>query len=304
MATTATRQFAILFADVSGSTALYEKLGDQRALAGIESVLSELRKSIALQRGRVVKTIGDEIMAVFETADSAMQAACDMQTRVAALSPTDTVQLAIRVGFHYGPAIEDKGDFFGDAVNTAARMAGLAKGGQVITSGPTVDALSPLLRASTRDLDAMPVKGKQDEIRIFEVIWQDSDDLTALAARDLPSGTHAPVMTLTYGERILTLGSAQQSASLGRDAANDLAINDKMASRVHCKIECRRGKFFLIDQSTNGTYVTFEGDTEIMLKREQLLLRGRGVICLGTSAATADAKCVAFALSWILNPGS
>ena len=57
-----------------------------------------------------------------------------------------------------------------------------------------------------------------------------------------------------------------------------------MASRVHCKIEYRRGQFFLIDQSTNGTYVTVEGDAEIMLKREQLLLRGRGVICLGHSS--------------------
>src|ERR1700693_2565364 len=152
--TTATKHFAILFADVSGSTKLYEKLGDQRALAAIESVLSELRKSIAFQRGRVVKTIGDEVMEGFETADVAMQAASDMQNRVAAIAPIDNVRLAIRVGFHFGPAIEDQRDFLGDAVNTAARMAGLAKGGQVITSSPTVDALSPLLKASTREIDS------------------------------------------------------------------------------------------------------------------------------------------------------
>ena len=295
--TTAAKHFAILFADVSGSTSLYEKLGDQRALGAIESVLSELRKSIAFQRGRVVKTIGDEVMAVFETADAAMQAACDMQNRVAAIAPIDKVRLAIRVGFHFGPAIEEKGDFFGDAVNTAARMAGLAKGGQVISSGPTVDALSPLLRASTRELDAMPVKGKQDEIRIFEVIWQDSDDLTALAARDPSAGMREPTLTLTYCEQILTLGAARPSASLGREVTNDLAIIDKMASRMHCRIEYRRRKFFLVDQSTNGTYVTVEGDAEIVLKREQLLLRGRGVISLGASSAAAGASTVAFVLS-------
>jgi adenylate cyclase len=295
--TTATKHFAILFADVSGSTNLYEKLGDQRALAAIESVLSELRKSIAFQRGCVVKTIGDEVMAVFETADVAMQAACDMQNRVAAITPIDKARLAIRVGFHFGPAIEEEGDFFGDAVNTAARMAGLAKGGQVITSGPTVDALSPLLQASTRELDAMLVKGKQDEIRIFEVIWQDNDDLTTLAGRESPVSTHEPTLTLTYGEQILKLGAARPSASLGREATNDLAIKDKMASRVHCKIEYRRREFFLVDQSTNGTYVKLDGDAEIVLKREQLLLRGSGVISLGTSSAVAGAKTVAFALS-------
>jgi len=295
--TTATNQFAILFADVSGSTKLYEKLGDQRALAAIESVLSELRKSIAFQRGRVVKTIGDEVMAVFETADAAMQAASDMQNRVAAIGPIDNVRLAIRVGFHFGPAIEDQGDFFGDAVNTAARMAGLAKGGQVITSGATVDALPPLLKASTREIDSTLVKGKQDEIRIFEVIWQDSDDLTALASRELPVSMHEPTLTLIYGEQILKLGAARPTASLGREATNDLAVKDNMASRVHCKIEYRRHEFFLVDQSTNGTYVRLGGDAEILLKRDQLLLRGKGVISLGASSAAASARIVAFDLS-------
>jgi class 3 adenylate cyclase len=287
--------FAILFADVSGSTSLYEKLGDQRALAAIEAVLAELRKSIAIQRGRVIKTIGDEVMAVLPTADAAMQAACDMQNRVAAIPPADNVRLAIRVGFHFGPAIEDGGDFFGDAVNTAARMAGLAKGGQIITSGATIDALSPLLRAATRDLDAMTVKGKQDEIRIFEVVWRDSEDLTTLAARGAPVSTREPTLTLIHREHTLTLGAARPSASLGREATNDLVVTDKMASRVHCKIEYRRGKFFLVDQSSNGTYMTVEGDAEIMLKREQLLLRARGVLSLGHSSAAPGAEIVTFA---------
>jgi len=295
--TTASPHCAILFADVSGSTSLYEKLGDQRALAAVESVLAELRKSVAVQRGRVVKTIGDEVMAVLPSADAAMQAACDMQTRVAALAPIANVRLAIRAGFHFGPAIEESGDFFGDAVNTAARMAGLAKGGQIITSGSTVDALSPLLREATRDLDAMTVKGKQDEIRIFEVLWHDSEDLTTMAARDAPA-THEPTLTLTYGGHALVLGAARPSASLGREeATNDLVVADKMASRVHCKIEYRRGKFFLVDQSTNGTYVTVEGDVEIMLKREQLMLRGRGVISLGHTSTAADAEIVTFVWS-------
>ena len=284
-----------MFADVSGSTSLYEKLGDQRAMAAIDSVLSELRKSTVLQSGHVVKTIGDEVMAVFPSVDAAMQAACDMQSRVAAIPQSDNTRLGIRVGFHFGPAIEEKGDYFGDAVNTAARMAGLAKSGQIITSGPTVDALSPLLKASTREIDALQVKGKQDEIRIFEVIWHDSADLTAMADRDQPVNTPASSLALTYGAQTLKLGAAQKSVSLGRDAGNDMVVPDKMASRVHCKVEFRRGNFFLVDQSTNGTYVTVEGDAEILLKREQIMLRGRGVISLGHTASSKDAELVAFA---------
>jgi adenylate cyclase len=284
-----------MFADVSGSTSLYEKLGDQRALASIEVVLCELRKSTVLQSGHVVKTIGDEVMAVFPSVDAAMQAACDMQSRVAAIPHGDNARLAIRVGFHFGPAIEEKGDFFGDAVNTAARMAGLAKSGQIITSGQTVDALSPLLKASTREIDALQVKGKLDEIRIFEVIWQDTPDLTAMADRDLPISTTASSLALTYGAVSLTLGAEQKSTSIGRDAGNELVVPDKMASRVHCKIEYRRGNFFLVDQSTNGTYITVAGDAEILLKREQIMLRGTGVICLGHTASSKDGELLSFA---------
>jgi adenylate cyclase len=292
--TSPSAQFAILFADVSGSTSLYEKLGDQRALAAVESVMAEMRKSIALNGGRVIKTIGDEIMAVLPTADAAMQAACDMQNRILVMPPIENVRLAIRAGFHYGPAIEEGGDFFGDAVNTAARMTGLAKSGQIITSGATVAALSPLLRESTRDLDAMAVKGKQDEIRIFEVLWQDSADLTTLAMREATAATPTQTLTLSYGEHSLSVGSAKPSVSLGREAGNDLVVADKMASRVHCKVEYRRSGFFLIDQSTNGTYVTINGDTEVMVKREQTMLRGRGVIVLGHTAAAPDAEIVSF----------
>jgi adenylate cyclase len=291
------QQFAILFADVSGSTSLYEKLGDQRALAAIDSVLAEMRRSIGFQQGRVIKTIGDEVMAVLPSADAAMQAACDMQTRVAAIPPIDSVQLGIRVGFHFGPAIEENNDFFGDAVNTAARMAGLAKRGQIITSGPTVEALAPLLRKSTRDLESMAVKGKQDEIQIFEVIWQDSDELTTMVAREGPTSTPSATLTLKYRTQTLILGTSRPAATFGRDATNDQVIADKMASRVHCKIEYRHGQFFLSDQSTNGTYVTLEGDTEIRLKREQLLLRGRGMFCLGHSSTKAGEEIVTFACS-------
>jgi class 3 adenylate cyclase len=290
------RQIAIVFADVSGSTSLYERLGDHDARIAIETVLTALRKSIAIHDGRVVKTIGDEIMAALPSADAAIQAACDMQIRVSAIPPVSGMKLAIRIGFHFGPAIEKEGDFFGDAVNVAARMAGLAKGRQIITSGSTVDALSPLLRKSTRDLDTMAIKGKQDEVRIAEVLWQDSEDVTTLAPRESRADMQEPTLTLTYGSASLKLGAARTKASLGRDVTNDLAVADKMASRVHATIEYRRGQFLLEDQSTNGTFVKVDGDAEVVLKRDKILLRGRGVICLGHSAAAPGSEAVVFAI--------
>ena len=103
-----TRKLAVLFADVSGSTTLYEKLGDRAALAAVESVLEILKRAVASNRGRVVKTIGDEVMAVFDTADAAFQAAVDMQTHTDELPAINEVKLGIRIGFHAGPVLEER----------------------------------------------------------------------------------------------------------------------------------------------------------------------------------------------------
>ncbi len=291
----ATRVLAILFADVSGSTTLYEKLGDRAALAAVESVLEVLKRAVATSRGHVVKTIGDEVMAAFETADLALQAAVDMQTRTSDLPAIGEVQLGIRIGFHAGPVLEERGDVFGDAVNTAARMAGLAKSGQIITSGQTVEALSPALRDGTRDLDALPIKGKLDEIRVFEVLWQEGGDTTMMAPRGSALAPAPTTLRLEYGGRVLRMEPGGKSAFvLGRDPGNDVVIADRMASRVHGRIERRRDRFYYVDLSTNGTYVTNEGDTELVIRRDQIMLRSRGQISFGHSASNTDAEVVAF----------
>ncbi len=134
----AERYLCVLFGDVSGSTRLYEKLGDKEALHAVERCLNRMTRATEQFKGRVVKTIGDEVMAVFDSAEAGMEAACSMQQRVGDLPPVRGIKLAIRVGFHFGPAIEEATDVFGDTVNMAARMAGLAKAGQIITTAETV----------------------------------------------------------------------------------------------------------------------------------------------------------------------
>ncbi|HEY6721605.1 MAG TPA: adenylate/guanylate cyclase domain-containing protein, partial [Burkholderiales bacterium] len=177
------KERAILFADVSGRTALYELLGDKPAAKTIEACLGELREVVAKRNGQVVKNIGDEIMVVFGSPEAACVAAREMQERVVALLPTAGVKLAIRIGFHFGLVLEDKGDFWGDGVNTAARLTELARAGQILTSGATANALPAGLRTNLRDLDAIQVKGKQEAVRVFELMWEDTEDSTELAGK-------------------------------------------------------------------------------------------------------------------------
>jgi len=288
-----TKQMAVLFADVSGSTRLYESIGDAEAFKHIEACL-EVLKSIATEHsGRVVKTIGDELMCVFPDAEACGVAACEMQASLAERPAVAGVKLAIRVGFHAGPLLEEAdGDVFGDTVNVAARLVGLAKAGQIITAHETVETLSAPLRTSSRSLDSLAVKGKQSEINVCELLWQESDELTLHAARRTPV---QPVrLRLVHNSRELVLDENRGTASFGRDRSNDLVIVDRMASRQHAKIERRRDKFVLADQSTNGTFVKVSGEHEMVLKREEFILQRSGSIAFGRSVAAPGAERVDF----------
>jgi adenylate cyclase len=286
-----TTTLAVLFADVAGSTRLYEQVGDARALAAINVCLALVKSVAEGHQGRIIKNIGDEAMAVFPSADLAAEAAAEIQGRVAKLEPVGTQSLAMRIGFHVGPAIEADGDVYGDSVNVAARMVGLAKGGQVILSEWTSNALSSWLRARTRELDAMTVKGKVQDIGIFELVCVGEEELTAVSTR-LQSPPAR--MRLQHGTRDIALGPEHSTLSFGRDPQSDVVIADRLASRSHARIERRRDKFVLIDQSTNGTYVTFEGEPEIHLRREELVLRGRGHVAFGHSHKTDPTEVVTF----------
>ena len=271
----------VLFADVSGSTRLYEKLGDTEALRAIDRCLERMGRAVISYKGRVIKTIGDEIMAVFDSAEAGMLAASDMQQRVDDLLPISGTKMAIRVGFHFGPVIEENKDVFGDTVNVAARMAGLAKAGQIVTTDASVQLLPGLLRESTREIDALAVKGKESDIRVHEVIWQENAELTMKSGSITPVAANAARLRLRHGATEIVLSAERPAASLGRDAACDIVISDPSASRNHGKIERRRDKFMLVDISTNGTYLSIQGEPEFMLKREEAMLRGRGRIVFG-----------------------
>lgn len=286
-----TAALAVLFADVVGSTRLYEAFGDDQAKQMIDDCLTALRGVVQQYGGRVIKTIGDEIMCVLPTADSGCLAATDMQLRVMALPKVSNVQRSVRIGWNFGPVIEENNDVFGDTVNLAARMAGLAKGMQIITTAATVASLSPMLQLSTRSIAALSVKGKGDEVAVSEVVWQGGDDLT-MSTASIALAAKAVTLQLQHGSQTIELD--HDSIVLGRDPQCKLVISDRNASRQHARIERRRDKFFLVDQSTNGTFVAFANEPELVLRREELMLRGSGRIGFGHSLEQDGSEVVAF----------
>lgn len=273
---------AILFADISGSTKLFETLGDDRARAITSRCLNLLSQITTQHKGRVIKTIGDEIMCTLPTADLAGDAAIRMQEEVKEQTARWETHVRIRIGFHFGDVIEEKGDVFGDAVNMAARMASQSKADQIITNGETLARMDPVLRRSARFLVSDRVKGKEQPVEIFELTWGEVEELTIMgggSAKEALAATGG--MRFSFQNKVFTVNEASPMISMGRGADNILCVPDTMASRSHVMVEYRRGKLFLVDKSTNGTYVTLENGGVEFVHRTEFMLEGNGVIGLG-----------------------
>ncbi|SFX70776.1 adenylate/guanylate cyclase domain-containing protein [Marinospirillum alkaliphilum] len=296
---TKTKKLSIMFADISGSTKLYDTLGDARAREVVATTLNLLTEVIHRYKGTVIKTIGDEIMCTFDDAEIATKAACDMQESLddANEEGATEVPVTIRVGYHYGPCIMEDGDVHGDAVNVAARMAAQAKARQIITTAETAKLLPSALQENTRFVDYASIKGK-GEMEIVEFIWQE-DDVTCMSV-DLSNVT-APTanlvqLRLEYRDTFVLLNHEREFAVLGRSATCDIPVNESLASRQHIRIELRRDKFFLIDQSTNGTYIQLSDGRQSFARREEIQLTGEGVISLGRALNDNPQELIRFSI--------
>ena len=289
-------KLTILFADVCGSTKLYETLGDNIARDTVAKCVSIMDEETQRQSGRVVKTIGDEVMSVFEDPSAAADAAGGMQERISSGLVVQGKNIAIRVGFHFGPVIvETDGDVYGDAVNTAARMAGQAKAGQILTTAATVEIMSDTWKASTRQIDRAAVKGKKDEIDMIEILWQ-REDVTRMSTSFKPASAaeKKAKLMLRYRDQSVEVNESNSSVVMGRADENDLVVKNTLISRLHARIEYRKGNFVLVDQSINGTYVRTSGGEELFVRRDNYPIKGSGIIGLGQRLAPESPDAISF----------
>ena len=276
--------YTVMFIDFVGSTRLYDLLGNLEANATVDQVMSLVASLVEQGQGTVIKTIGDELMCCFEKADDAINTACRIQSRVDDLPPRGEFNIAVRIGLHYGEAlIMDDGDLYGDAVNVAARMAGLSRARQIIFSMQTMNQLAPALKMQSRILDHVSVKGKKDKITICQMLWEPLDATFMSPEIELFEDDEGDSeCRLHYNHREYRVCADEPCLMLGRGEQCDLVIDADHASRSHARIEYRRGKYVLVDQSTNGTFVTLADGREVYLRREEMTLWGEGTISIGT----------------------
>jgi adenylate cyclase len=276
-------EVAILFADVVGSTQLYDKFGDTKASETVAACLDVMKDATHQFNGKVIKTIGDEVMATFPTVDEAMSAAILMQTRITADNKQeDRIAVSIRIGCHFGPVVQEQNDIFGAAVHTANRMTSQAKSRQVVISGETVKKMSDKFREQTRQIDVATVRGKIDEVALYELLWNPDEATSMLPTIEWEGQDRkATKILLSFRSQSIEVSDQRKSVTLGRADDNDLVIKGNLISRIHAKVEMRRGKIIIVDQSTNGTFLmNLQGD-EIFVRRDSAQMHGEGTIGLG-----------------------
>ena len=280
------RKTTVMFASFIGTSSVVEAAGEDAAQNALARCFERIGGAATSCGGRLIKTMHDKAMILVATPDGAADAAVAIHTAVGEFPAVSAVKLALGIGFHYGPVIQKDTDVFGDTVNLAARLGEQAAKGQIITTQETGELFSPIYRPWMRKLGTIDVKGRSDQVEICELVWRADDSATLVAKRRTVS-QGVQKLKLKYRGGEVVRRREKDAVVIGREHDCGLVVEEDQASRHHCTIERRGDKFVLADTSSNGTYVTIQGEEEVRLQREELTLSKRGWIAFGQPRAAA-----------------
>lgn len=293
----------VLFADLRGSTGLYETLGNAEATSVVTHCVNALVGPVSGNNGHLVKTLGDGLMAVFELPPAAVQAALqmhdlleDMVSRGHQRGASSGLRgLRLQVALARGEVVEMAGDCFGDAVNVAARLLDHAGDNETLVTAEVMQGLTAETRQRFRSLDQMVLRGRVEPVQVHVLGGRRGG--TEQAATQFGDITHVQEpdgLRLIWGGQQRVFGSAQLPLVLGRSPQSSFCVDDARVSRSHARMDWYSGSFQLTDLSYNGTYVRFNDGEIVSLRRGSCTLHGSGSIGLGGSPADPASACVSF----------
>jgi adenylate cyclase len=290
----------VVFADLVGSTGIFERLGDETAGRFVTQLTTALSKTFEQHKGHVVKLLGDGLFVVFPAEADALAACIAIQERLheKPVYPGGTGNpVQMQMGIESGEVVHIDGDCYGDAVNSAARLADLAGAAQILTTQRVSDALGPQQQAQLRGLGPMYLRGKSEVTEIFRVDWQVDRESDATVMGVSLKTSHENHLELSAMGQSFRLAPRADRLTLGRASSASLSINDSRVSRVHATVEWRGGQFVLSDLSSFGTWVYVGNQTEpVVLRRTECYLVGQGEITLGCDRAAESAPMVRFSV--------
>jgi adenylate cyclase len=291
----------VVFADLVGSTGIFERLGDETAGRFVTQLTGALSKTFEEHNGRVVKLLGDGLFVVFPGESDALQACIAIQKRLQekpVYPGGEGKPVQMQMGMEAGEVVEIDGDCYGDAVNSAARLADLAGADQILTTQRVREQLPPLQQAQLRTLGPMYLRGKNEVTEVFRVEWQtrhDADE-TVMGVSMFKAAKSSQLELSALGQTLRLLPQGEK-LTLGRATTASLSINDSRVSRVHATVEWKGGHFILGDNSSFGTWVYMGNQSEpVILRRTDCYLVGQGQIALGCERDAESAPLVMFSV--------
>jgi len=291
----------VVFADLVGSTSLYERLGDAAASGFVNQLVGVVSQVFEQHQGRVVKLLGDGLFVVFAGEGDALAASMQIQKQLfdaPLLAGGNGPPVQMQIGIESGEVVEINGDCFGDTVNSAARLADLAGGGQILTTQNVWMALLPIQRAALRSMGPMYLRGRTEASHVYRIEWQTGrDEEATMAGRSMFAVSQTSFLELSYAGLVVRLDAKSEPISLGRAAESALPLNDQRVSRMHATLAWRGGQFVITDASTYGTWVYMGNQSEpVVLRRTECYLVGSGRIVPGCSRADEAAPRIDFAI--------
>jgi adenylate cyclase len=303
-------QTTVVFTDLHGSTAVFEALGNARATETVTQITSWISKRCAAHGGRVVKMLGDGVLAMFPDSRSAVNAVVELQRvhykRI--LGVRENLRMPIRIGVASGEVELVGGDCYGDAVNVASRLCDLSGPNQIWANSAAIQGLPESRGVSFRPLGPINIRGRAEPCAVSQIEWreeQPSDFMTMpgvfaeiqAASKEDALGRE---IELTWLDQTKRFRAFDLPVHIGRIATMEFVVNDQRVSRTQARLEWRNGSVVLVDVSTYGCWVRFAGGvagSDVVLRRDECVLHGKGELALGASFADLSVPTVMFSVT-------
>ena len=299
-------ELTVVFADLTGSTGVFEKLGNVKAVQAITHLTQWIGNICEKHSGHVVKYLGDGVLILFKESRDAVLAASELQkVHYDRISHWPLpFKMRLQIGMARGDVVEQDGDCYGDAVNVASRLSDLSDSEQILVSDSVIQQLPDTFSVRSRCLGPMMIRGRSETCTVHRVEWQDEvlSEVFTMPASLMPSSfnkydIHPASIELSWLDMHARFTTAELPVYLGRDADAQFIVQDPRVSRKHALIELRSGKFYLKDISSYGTWVRFaNGESSIPLRRQDCVLLLNGEMSLGASFEDFTVPTVAFRL--------
>lgn len=297
----------VVFTDLFGSTRAFEALGNVRATQAVTQITTWISDIVKAHGGRVVKMLGDGVLALFESNVAAINAVVEIQRShqecMTQLLPIK--RMPIRIGVASGDVEIVGGDCYGDAVNVAARLSDLSGPHQIWVNAAALEGTNESVGVRFRILGPINIRGRAEPCVVYQVDWQEdvASDFLTLPANVDPSFDIGKMdalggqIELTWLDNVKTFKAFELPVHVGRIRESEFVVNDPRVSRTHARIDWRNGSVMLVDVSSYGCWVCFSGGgADLLLRREECVLHGRGEIALGSSFADLSAPTVIFSV--------